>query len=88
MKTVEGFKLRKVAGEMIISGESTAQVNFNKLRALHDSAAYLWQQIENTDFSVDTLAGLLVEKYSIEPSLAKEDAQKIADSWIEVGIVR
>lgn len=87
MKIVEGFKLRKVAGEMVVCGEGAAQINFNKLIALNESAAYLWQSVEGRDFSIDEMAQLLVSEYEIEQEVAEKDARAIAQSWMEVGIV-
>ena len=49
MRTVEGFRLRKMGSEYIIVGEGLGQVDFNKLIALNHSAAYLWQRIEGKD---------------------------------------
>ncbi|MFI3262186.1 MAG: PqqD family protein [Rikenellaceae bacterium] len=87
MRIVEGFTLRSVAGEMIVSGESIAQINFNKLISLNDAAAYLWQKVTGTEFTVEQLADLLVQEYGIDSQLALTDATTLADSWIKVGIV-
>lgn len=87
MKIIDGFTLRSVAGEMIVSGESIAQINFNKLVALNESAAYLWREVEGTDFTTTTLAELLVEEYGIDSETATNDATAVAKSWIEAGIV-
>ncbi|MFR9603770.1 MAG: PqqD family protein [Rikenellaceae bacterium] len=87
MKIVKGFTLRSVAGEMIVSGESVAQINFNKLIALNESAAYLWGEVVGSDFTVERLAELLVTKYEIDPQMALTDATAIAKSWAEVGLI-
>ena len=39
MKLVEGFRLRQLGGEFIVTPESVAQINFNKLISLNSSAA-------------------------------------------------
>ncbi|MFI3289863.1 MAG: PqqD family protein [Rikenellaceae bacterium] len=87
MKIVDGFTLRSVAGEMIVSGESIAQINFNKLISLNNSAAYLWSEVIGSDFTVETLATLLMERYEIDEATALADAEVIAKSWIEVGLI-
>ncbi len=87
MKIVKGFTLRSVAGEMIVSGESVAQINFNKLIALNESAAYLWAEVVDEDFTVERLAELLVAKYEIDSERALKDATAVAKSWAEVGLV-
>ncbi|MFI3314785.1 MAG: PqqD family protein [Rikenellaceae bacterium] len=87
MRIIEGFKLRSVAGEMIVSGESVAQIDFNKLIALNESAAYLWNEVEGKDFSIETLADLLVQKYGIDSELATNDATAISQNWLDVGLI-
>ncbi|MFR9668371.1 MAG: PqqD family protein [Rikenellaceae bacterium] len=87
MKIVKGFILRSVAGEMIVSGESVAQINFNKLISLNESAAYLWGEVVESDFTVERLAELLVAKYEIDEALALKDAAAVAKSWADVGLI-
>ncbi len=87
MKIIDGFVLRSVAGEMIVGGESIAQMNFNKLISLNESAAYLWQEVVGSEFTVEQLAALLVERYEIDLASALVDVEAIAQSWIEAGLV-
>ncbi len=87
MKIIDGFKLRSVAGEMVVSGEGVAQINFNKLLALNETAAYLWNAVEGKEFDVQTLADLLVAEYQIEGEVALRDTQTLLDKWVECGVV-
>lgn len=88
MKTIEGFRMRKLGKEHIIVGEGLSQVNFNKMIALNDSAALLWAAVEGgREFTVEQLADLLVEEYDIDRELALKDSKDIASKWIEAGIV-
>lgn len=87
MKTIEGFILRKLGKEHIVVGEGLAQVNFNKMIALNDSATYLWQSVEGKDFTVEDLVDLLLEKYDVEREIAAKDAAALAKAWLEAGIV-
>ena len=45
MKIKEGFVLRTICGQSVVSGEGTANVNFSKLVSLNDSAAYLFKAV-------------------------------------------
>ncbi len=87
MKIVDGFTLRSVAGEKIVSGEGVAQINFNKLISLNESAAYLWQAVEGGEFSIEKLTDLLLEEYDIEREKAFVDASAIANKWLELGLI-
>ncbi len=87
MKIKEGFKLRTVGGEYIVSGEGLGQIDFNRLIALNASAAYLWQAVDGKTFNAQTLANLLTDKYNITADRALKDAIEIMANWLEVGIV-
>lgn len=86
MKLVEGFRLRDVMGQATVIGEGVGQVDFNKLITLNESAAYLWESVAGNEFDIDTLADLLIERYSIDEALAKKDAEAIASKWVEIGL--
>ena len=87
MKIKEGFRLRTLLGEHIVTMEGGTQVNFNKMITLNESAAYLWEAVSGKDFSVEDLADLLVSRYEIERELALHDAKAIADKWLEIGLI-
>ena len=87
MKIIDGFVLRKLVGENIVTGEGLKQINFNKIISLNETAAYLWKEVEGKEFSVETLTGLLLEKYEVDEETASKDAAALAKSWIEAGVV-
>ena len=43
MTIKEGFVLRTICGQNVVSGEGTSQVNFSKLVSLNETAAYLYE---------------------------------------------
>lgn len=88
MKIVEGFRLRYVMGQATVIGEGVEQVNFSKLIILNSTAAFLWREVESKDFDVETLRDLLVGEYCIDSDVAMNDARRIAQQWIEIGLVR
>ena len=86
MKLIEGFRLRPLGKEFIVTPESVAQINFNKMISLNSSAAYLWQAVEGKEFTAEDLKNLLLDQYEVEEEVAARDAERIARSWIEAGI--
>ena len=87
MKTNEGFVLRPLGREFILTAENMKQVNFNKMISLNESAAYLWESVQGKEFTARTLADLLLERYEIDEATALRDSEVIAAKWIEAGIV-
>ena len=87
MRIIEGFRLRKLGKEHIVVGEGLAQVNFNKMVSLNETAAYLWESVEGRDFTVADLTALLLDRYEVEEDVAARDAAALAQAWVDAGIV-
>ncbi len=87
MRIKEGFILRTICGQHVISGEGTANVNFSQLISLNESAAYLFRSVKDKEFTPETLADLLLEEYEVDAETALKDAKDLCDKWLEVGII-
>ena len=87
MKIKEGFVLRTICGQSVISGEGTANVNFSKLVSLNDTAAYLYKAVEGKEFTPETLADLLLAEYEVDRETALKDAAALCEQWKQIGIV-
>jgi biotin-(acetyl-CoA carboxylase) ligase len=88
MKIKNGFVLRQVCGENVIVGEGLGAVNFGKLLALNETAAWLWKQAQELgDFDVEKLAERLCEEYDVTAEQAQSDIAAIVAEWQNVGVV-
>lgn len=86
MKIKDGFILREMCGENIVTAEGIEHINFNKLISLNSSAAYLWENLIGKEFSVEDMAALLVEQYDIDMELALKDSEALCKAWMEAGV--
>ena len=82
----EGFVLRTICGQNVVSGEGTSQVNFSKLVSLNDTAAYLFKAVQGREFTAETLANLLLDEYEVDRETALKDAERLCAQWKEIGI--
>ncbi len=87
MRIKEGFTLRTICGEHVVVGEGLAQVNFNKILSLNESATYLWEAVAGKDFTADTLTDLLLEQYEVSREQAAADVAKLLEVWLKEGVV-
>lgn len=88
MKLKEGFVLRQVCGENVITGEGLGAINFGKLLTLNETAAWLWKEADaQGDFTVDSLADKLCEEYDVTAEQARQDVAAIVKKWQEVEVV-
>lgn len=87
MKIKEGFYLREICGEKAISPEGDKNVNFSKLIAVNDTAAWLWENLAGKEFDAEMLADMLTGQYDVDRETALRDSQALCDKWLEIGIV-
>lgn len=86
MKTKDGFVLREMCGENIITGEGLEHINFNKLISLNSTAAFLWKAVSGQEFTVESMAQMLVDEYGIDMELALKDSASLCQAWVDAGI--
>ena len=88
MRIKKGFVLREVCGERVIIGEGLDAINFGKLLALNETAAWLWKQAQEMgDFTVESLAERLCEEFDVTASQAKADVAEMIAEWKSVEVV-
>lgn len=88
MQIVQGFKLRPLGKDFILVGESMAQVNFNKMITMNETAAFLWQQVsDGSTFDAQRLAQLLCSEYDVDQAQALADAEQTLQTWLNAGVI-
>ena len=86
MKAKKGFNLREICGEHILIAEGKENIDFTKIISMNESAAYLWNKLQDKDFTTEDIAKLLTEEYEVDQATALQDAEKLAKTWVEAGI--
>ena len=88
MKIKKGFVLREVCGEHVIVGEGLGAVDFGKLLALNETAAWLWKHaLDQEDFTAESLTEKLCGEYDVDPAEARKDVDDIIAQWQEVEVI-
>ena len=86
MKAKIGFNLRNICGEQVIVAEGKENIDFSNIISMNDASAYLWNDIQGKDFTVDDLVELLTQEYEVDEQTARKDAQALANQWLEAEI--
>ena len=86
MKLKDGFILRQICGEYIVVGEGLAQVNFNKMLSLNETAAYLWDAVKGKEFTPEDMVKLLQDRYEVTAERAAQDVEKLLAVWVKEGV--
>ena len=87
MKAKPGFNLRVVCGENIIVAEGEENIDFSNIISMNESSAYLWQNIQGTEFTHEDLVGLLTQEYEVDEVTALKDVKALTELWLQAGII-
>ena len=87
MRAKPGFNLREVCGEQIIVAEGEENIDFSNIISMNESAAYLWKNIQEREFTVEDLTKLLLQAYEVTETVARKDAETLVAQWAKAGII-
>lgn len=87
MRIKEDYRLQELGDDHLLIGP--APDGRRRVIRLNAAAAFLWRSAAGTgrDFTVADLAALLQAEYDLDPAVADRDARRLADAWIEAGLV-
>lgn len=88
MKIKEGFVLRTICGQNVISGEGSANVNYSSLISLNETAAYLFKELQGEEFTEETAVDLLLDQYEVDRETAAKDVKALLAKWVEIGLAQ
>lgn len=86
MKIKKNFKLRKILSDYIVVAEGVENVNFSKIISLNSTGAFLWEKLQDKEFTAEDMTKLLMDEYEVNYETAMHDSILTANKWIEVGI--
>lgn len=87
MRILEGLVLRPLGSEYIVTGDELSRIDFSKVVSMNETAAYLWNALQDKDFDAEDMVPLLTERYDVAEETALADARVLVASWKEAGIV-
>lgn len=87
MRIKSGFQLHDLFDEGFIIAQGVENIDFGDIIVLNSSASWLWKQIQDMEFSPESLARLLVERYGIHIEQAIRDVTVFTNDLIGVGAV-
>ena len=87
MKLKSNYKLREIVGETIVVNQGQSGVNMTRIISLNSSAKLLYKEFMGKEFTIEDVAKVLVDIYSIDQSLALKDATKWIDGLKQAEII-
>lgn len=74
-----GFILRNICGEKVLLYIGSHPTDMSKLPILNETGYYLWEQMQQTNFTTAQLAEKLCNTYDIDAETALHDVQQFLD---------
>lgn len=75
MKWKNGLVLRHIGNEYIIIEPDRGMVDMARVYTLNEVAAWLWEQLEEKDFTVGQMEELLLQRYEVEYERVHKDVE-------------
>lgn len=79
MKINKNYKIREIAGEMIVVKHGKSSMDMTRVVSLNRTARVLYEALVEKEFTVEDVARVLIDRYGIGDELAAKDAEK----WVE-----
>lgn len=82
MKFKDGLKIRNIAGQKVIIKQgklSNDQVDMTRVISLNDTSVFLFEELQEKEFTMEDVKNLLLEHYDVEEEVAVTDSK----AWIE-----
>lgn len=87
MKLKKDLILREMGNEFVIVDPSQDVVDMSKVFTLNETAALLWRKLDKIEFSIQTVADVLVNYYDVEYSQALKDADILINQFEKEGLL-
>ena len=87
MKIKNGFVLRTICGEKVVSPEGLDVIDFTKLVKLNETSAFLWESFEGRCFTPEDMAEALCDHYVVDSETALRDSVSFCSKLKELGII-
>lgn len=88
MRLRTDLTLRKIGDEYLIVEPGNGTTDLSNVYSLNTTAAWLWNELQGRDFTVEDVANILIEEYRIDPRTAYIDGDKILSSFRSQNMVR
>ena len=87
MKIREDLILRQVDKDYIIVDPGQEMIDMSKVYTLNETAAFLWEQLQGKEVTVDAMVDLICEAYEVSEEQARKDASLLFEEFKEQGIL-
>ena len=82
------LKLRKLGPHYMIVEACRDKANFTNVFVLNDTAAWIWESVKESGFTVESIADLICGAYpDVNHDRALADARTLVEKWQRFGML-
>ena len=79
--------MRTLLKEHIVMADGNANVDFNRMVSMNETAAFLWEKVQGKDFDEAMLCGMLLDEYDVTEEVARRDVAALVAAWKDAGLI-
>lgn len=87
MRLKKDLTLRRIGSKYMIVDAGDEQVDISCVYTLNKTAAWIWTQVQGTDFEPEELAEKLVAHYEVSLEVALADVRTLLETWRKYGLL-
>jgi len=87
MKLNRALKLRHVGSSYFIVDPGQENIDMSNIITLSPAAAFLWETFRDQEFTVETMADSLCERYDVSREQAVHDINEMLEQWQEFNLM-
>jgi hypothetical protein len=87
MRIKENLILRRIGNEYVIIVPDRGQVDLTEVYTLNETAAWIWEQFENKDFTFEQVVELMQEHYDADKERVMSDVNELLNVLIKGGLI-
>lgn len=89
MELRKDLVLRNIGSEHVIVDPGQDIVDMSTVFTLNESAVWIWTELQKMDqFTLGTIAEILMERYEVSLNQAEKDAEKLLDLFREHNLLQ
>lgn len=74
-------RLIKIGSHYMIVDACAEGANLTNVYELNSSAAWLWEELGEREFTREDMVGMLCRQYEVSEDLARKDVEHLLDVW-------
>lgn len=87
MKLNNNLILRQVGDEYMIVNPFSDTIDMTQVYSLNETAAWVWQQMKDKEFTLTEMVKLLQEEYEVDEPTATADLTELCQEWKKAGLM-